>query len=235
MSATSTVSATPSKSCAPEILVRELGMREYLPVLEDMRRFTSQRGDMTADELWLVEHPPVFTQGQAGKAEHLLDPGDIPVISTERGGQVTYHGPGQLVAYPLLDLRRRRLGVRDLVSLLENTVIALLDTYGIDASARREAPGVYVRRAGEEEYSRKIASLGLRVRRGCSFHGVAINVHMDLAPFARINPCGYAGLQMTQIVDEMAGKEKPEIAALGREFAALFGEGLGLPKGSVQR
>lgn len=211
-----------------DLIVRQLGRREYLPVLEEMRRFTSERDEHTPDELWLVEHPPVFTQGQAGRAEHLLNPGDIPVISTERGGQVTYHGPGQLVAYPLLDLRRLRLGVRDLVTLLENTVIALLDGYGINASAKREAPGVYVKRPHEQEYNRKIASLGLRVRRGCSFHGVAINVSTDLAPFSRINPCGYAGLQMTRIADEISGA-KPDIATVGNNFSVLFAERLGTP------
>lgn len=217
----------PPNSPEPEeLVVRQLGRREYLPVLEEMRRFTSERGPQTPDELWLVEHPPVFTQGQAGRAEHLLNPGDIPVISTERGGQVTYHGPGQLVAYPLLDLRRLRLGVRDLVTLLEDTVVALLNGYGIDASAKREAPGVYVKRPDEQEYNRKIASLGLRVRRGCSFHGVAINVDTDLAPFLRINPCGYAGLQMTRIADEITGA-KPDVAAVGNSFAAVFAKRLG--------
>ena len=216
----------PSNSPEPQLVVRQLGRREYLPVLEQMRRFTSERGGQTPDELWLVEHPPVYTQGQAGRAEHLLNPGDIPVISTERGGQVTYHGPGQLVAYPLLDLRRLHLGVRDLVTLLENTVVALLNNYGIDASAKREAPGVYVKRPDEQQYNRKIASLGLRVRRGCSFHGVAINIDMDLAPFLQINPCGYAGLQMTRIADETTGG-KPEVAAVGNKFATLFAERLG--------
>lgn len=217
----------PSNSPEPaKLVVRQLGTREYLPVLEEMRRFTSERDHQTPDELWLVEHLSVFTQGQAGRAEHLLNPGDIPVISTERGGQVTYHGPGQVVAYPLLDLRRLRLGVRDLVTLLENTVIALLDGYGISASAKREAPGVYVKRPHEQEYNRKIASLGLRVRRGCSFHGVAINVNADLAPFLLINPCGYAGLQMTRIADEMTGVQ-PDVATVGNNFSVLFAERLG--------
>ncbi|WP_417582117.1 lipoyl(octanoyl) transferase LipB [Nitrincola sp.] len=159
-----------------------------------MQAFTNQRQADTPDEIWLLQHHPVFTQGQAGKAEHLLNPGEIPVVKTDRGGQVTYHGPGQLMAYLLLDLRRKKLGVRDVVSLMEEAVIALLADYGQVAVARADAPGVYVDGC-------KIASLGLRVRRGCSFHGLALNVDMDLQPFARINPCGYAGLQMTQLRD----------------------------------
>jgi len=157
-----------------------------------MRDFTDSRTAETADELWLVEHPAVFTQGQAGRPEHLLDAGPIPVVQSDRGGQVTYHGPGQLVAYPLLDLRRLDLGVRALVSAIEQTLITLLATLEITAELRPGAPGVYVAGA-------KIASLGLRVRRGCSFHGLALNVNMDLSPFERINPCGYAGLAMTDI------------------------------------
>ena len=157
-----------------------------------MSEFTSQRDADTPDQLWLVEHPPVFTQGQAGKPEHLLLPGDIPVIQSARGGQITYHGPGQLVAYPLLNLRRLGFGVRNLVSALEEILVTVLASYGIDAYAKADAPGVYVQ-------EQKIASLGLRVRRGCSFHGLALNVAMDLEPFQRINPCGYSGLKMTQI------------------------------------
>ncbi len=157
-----------------------------------MREFTDARNADTGDELWLVEHPPVFTQGQAGRAEHLLDAGTIPVVQSDRGGQITYHGPGQLVAYPLLDLRRLHMGVRDLVDAIEQTIIAVLEELDIAAQARPDAPGVYVDGA-------KIASLGLRVRRGCSFHGLALNVNMDLEPFARINPCGYAGMSMVDI------------------------------------
>ncbi|WP_081960839.1 lipoyl(octanoyl) transferase LipB [Nitrincola sp. A-D6] len=157
-----------------------------------MQAFTDQRQAETPDEIWLLQHHPVFTQGQAGKPEHLLNPGDIPVVKSDRGGQVTYHGPGQLMAYLLLDLRRKKLGVRDVVSLMEEAVIALLADHGQVAVARADAPGVYVDGC-------KIASLGLRVRRGCSFHGLALNVDMDLQPFTRINPCGYAGLQMTQL------------------------------------
>ena len=178
--------------------VRELGVQVYEPVWHAMQDFTNQRTAATADELWLVQHPPVFTQGQAGKAEHLLLPGDIPVVQVDRGGQVTYHGPGQLVAYPLVDVRRLGLGVRELVSRIEQSLIDLLASYGVSAEARADAPGVYVNGA-------KIASLGLRIRRGCSFHGLALNVDMDLQPFQRINPCGYAGLAMTQLTDHVAG------------------------------
>ncbi|MCK0714304.1 lipoyl(octanoyl) transferase LipB [Chromohalobacter sarecensis] len=159
-----------------------------------MRKLTDERDATTPDQFWLVEHEPVFTQGQAGKPEHLLMPGEIPVVATDRGGQVTYHGPGQVVLYPLIDVRRAKLGVRELVSALENTAIALLAEYGVEAHARSDAPGVYVGEA-------KIASLGLRIRRGASFHGIALNVDGDLSPFQRINPCGYAGMTMTRLAD----------------------------------
>lgn len=174
--------------------VIKLGLQDYQQTWQAMSDFTDQRTTNTQDQLWLVEHPPVFTQGQAGKAEHLLFPGDIPVIQTNRGGQVTYHGPGQLVAYPLLDLRRRKIGVRDLVTQMEQIIIATLKHFGIESAAKADAPGVYVE-------GKKIASLGLRVRKGCSFHGLAVNVDMDLAPFLQINPCGYQGLEMTQVKD----------------------------------
>jgi lipoyl(octanoyl) transferase len=170
-----------------------------------MRDYTDTRTASSPDQLWLLEHPPVFTLGQAGKTEHLLDPGDIPVIKTDRGGQVTYHGPGQLIAYLLLDLRRARIGVRTLVSHLEQTVISLVAEYGIAAAARRGAPGVYVAES-------KIASLGLRVRRGCSFHGLSLNVDMDLAPFKRINPCGYPGLSVTRLADLQVAADVATIA-----------------------
>ncbi len=175
-----------------KILVRHLGLQPYEPVSQAMHDFTDMRDDTTPDEIWLVEHMPVFTQGQAGKAEHLLMTGDIPVIQSDRGGQVTYHGPGQQVMYVLLNLKRRKLGVRELVTLLEQTVVNTLAEYGIDAHPRADAPGVYV---GEM----KICSLGLRIRKGCSFHGLALNINMDLTPFQRINPCGYAGMEMTQM------------------------------------
>jgi len=174
------------------ILIRHLGLQPYAPVSEAMHTFTDNRDANTPDEVWLVEHEPVFTQGQAGKAEHLLMPGDIPVIQSDRGGQVTYHGPGQQVMYVLLDLKRRKLGVRELVTVLEQTVVNTLAELDIDANPRADAPGVYV---GEK----KICSLGLRIRKGCSFHGLALNIAMDLAPFRRINPCGYAGMEMAQV------------------------------------
>jgi lipoyl(octanoyl) transferase len=174
----------------PQLVVRELGLVDYQSTFTAMRQLTDSRDADSPDELWLLQHPPVFTQGQAGKAEHVLAPGDIPVIQVDRGGQVTYHGPGQWVLYLMVDLRRQDLGVRALVTLLESSVMQLLQEYAIVAAAQPQAPGVYV--AGE-----KIASLGLRVRRGCSYHGLALNVDMDLEPFQRINPCGYEGLKVT--------------------------------------
>jgi lipoyl(octanoyl) transferase len=180
----------------PELVLRELGLVDYQPTLDAMRRFTDSRAADSPDELWLLQHPPVFTQGQAGRSEHLLSPGDIPVIQVDRGGQVTYHGPGQWILYLLLDLRRRQLGVRDLVSLMEGSVVRLLAEYGVVAYAEPRAPGVYVK--GE-----KIAALGLRVRRGCSYHGLALNVDMDLQPFGRINPCGYAGMRVTSLAKQL--------------------------------
>lgn len=186
-----------------KILVRHLGLQPYEPVSRAMHDFTDTRDETSPDEIWLVEHYPVFTQGQAGKAEHVLVPGDIPVIQSDRGGQVTYHGPGQQVMYVLLDLKRRKLGVRELVTLLENTVVDTLAAYGIQAHPRADAPGVYV---GDS----KICSLGLRIRRGCSFHGLALNINMDLSPFLRINPCGYAGMEMVQM-SQWAESVTPDI------------------------
>ncbi|WP_318369973.1 lipoyl(octanoyl) transferase LipB [Enterobacter sp.] len=174
------------------ILIRQLGLQPYEPISQAMHTFTDTRDDTTPDEVWLVEHSPVFTQGQAGKAEHVLMPGDIPVVQSDRGGQVTYHGPGQQVMYVLLDLKRRKLGVRELVTILEQTVVDTLAELDIDSHPRADAPGVYV---GEK----KICSLGLRIRKGCSFHGLALNTAMDLTPFLRINPCGYAGMEMAQV------------------------------------
>ncbi|MDD1783434.1 lipoyl(octanoyl) transferase LipB [Enterovibrio sp. ZSDZ35] len=176
------------------LIIRQLGLRPYEPTFQAMHTFTDERESDTLDEIWLVEHEPVFTQGQAGKAEHLLATGDIPVVQSDRGGQVTYHGPGQQVAYVLIDLKRKKMGVRELVTHIENIVIDTLAHYGIESRARPDAPGVYV---GDN----KICSLGLRIRRGCSFHGLALNVNMDLSPFLRINPCGYEGMAMTQTVD----------------------------------
>nr|WP_211253366.1 lipoyl(octanoyl) transferase LipB [Rheinheimera texasensis] len=176
------------------MIIRDLGLVDYTSTWQRMQQFTDQRDDNTFDEIWLLEHPPVFTQGQAGKAEHLLFPGDIPVVQVDRGGQVTYHGPGQLVAYVLLNIKRRNLGVRQLVNLIEQSIIATLAQNDVEAYAKADAPGVYVD-------EKKVASLGLRVRKGCTFHGLALNVDMDLSPFSRINPCGYAGMQMVQSKD----------------------------------
>ena len=169
---------------------------DYVPVWESMRNFTAARTELTPDEIWLLSHKSVFTQGQAGKAEHVLLPGQIPVVQIDRGGQVTYHGPGQLVAYILVDVRRSAIGVRELVEQLELSVIDVLASYGVHAQSQRKAPGVYVNGA-------KIAALGLRIRQGCSYHGLSFNIDMDLTPFARINPCGYAGLEVTQLRDQM--------------------------------
>ncbi|KIP79459.1 MULTISPECIES: lipoyl(octanoyl) transferase LipB [Vibrio] len=185
-----------------QLVVRRLGRQDYEPVWKAMHEFTDQRTDDTPDEVWLVEHNPVFTQGQAGKAEHLINTGNIPVVQSDRGGQVTYHGPGQLVAYFLINLRRKKLGVRDLVTHIENLVINTLKAYNIESAARPDAPGVYVD-------SKKICSLGLRIRKGCSFHGLALNVNMDLGPFLRINPCGYEGMEMVQ-VSQVGGPEDIE-------------------------
>ena len=203
----------------PAVLgVRELGLVDYPQAWQAMQRFTNQRGPDTSDEIWLLEHPPVFTQGQAGKAEHLLMPGDIPVIQADRGGQVTYHGPGQLVAYLLLDVRRSGVGVRELVSRMERSLVALLASYGVDAYAKPDAPGVYVGAA-------KIASLGLRIRNGRSFHGLALNVDMDLEPFRRINPCGYVGMAMTQLKD--VAREPIEFAEVRARLRAQLVTQLG--------
>lgn len=176
------------------LVIRQLDTMDYETVWRAMQDYTDNRDEQSLDELWLVEHPPVFTQGQAGKEEHLLMPGDIPVVKVDRGGQVTYHGPGQQVIYFLIDLKRRKLGVRDLVTMIENSIINMLAQFDVEAYALPDAPGVYVD-------GRKVASLGLRVRKGCTFHGLAININMDLSPFLRINPCGYAGMEMIQTAD----------------------------------
>jgi lipoyl(octanoyl) transferase len=186
------------------LLRRFAGSQAYQPILDAMREFTDLRGPDTPDELWLLEHPPVFTLGQAGREEHLLNPGPIPVIKVDRGGQVTYHGPGQLVVYVLLDLRRAGLGVKRLVGQLEQAVIELLATFDVVAERRADAPGVYVAGA-------KVASLGLRIRNGCSYHGLALNVDLDLAPFLRINPCGYPGLAVTRVSDLVPGISTAQI------------------------
>lgn len=195
----------------------ELGRRDYLPVFEAMKAFNSNRSADTEDELWVVEHNPVFTQGLAGKAEHLLDAADIPVVQIDRGGQITYHGPGQLVVYTMIDFKRRKTSVRHIVSALENSIIATLAAYGIASAADPQRPGVYVD-------SKKIASLGLRIKNGSVYHGLALNVNMDLTPFAHINPCGYAGLQMTQIADLVS--PCPALADVAGKLTALLNKNL---------
>jgi lipoyl(octanoyl) transferase len=186
-------------------IVRRLGRVEYEPTWRAMQRFTDERNASTPDEIWFLEHPPVFTLGLNASPAHVLAPGDIPVVQIDRGGQVTYHGPGQLVVYPLVDLRRAKLGVRDIVTALERSVIQLASDFGISAEARREAPGIYVD-------GKKLGSVGIRIRRHASYHGLAVNVNMDLEPFQRINPCGYQGLRMTQLV-ELGGPDSVDRAA----------------------
>ena len=181
-----------SEDSAGEPLVRDLGLRPMREVWAEMRAFTERRGPETRDEIWFVEHPPVFTLGLAADRAHLLDPGDIEVVQTDRGGQVTYHGPGQLVCYVLLDLKRRGLDIRRLVEALEGAVVDTLAGFGLEAYSRRDAPGVYIDGS-------KIAAVGLKVRRGCTYHGLAFNIAMDLEPFGRINPCGYEGLKVTEL------------------------------------
>ncbi|WP_318240520.1 lipoyl(octanoyl) transferase LipB [Luteimonas colneyensis] len=202
---------------ARPLRVRDLGRMEYAPVWRAMQAFTDARDADTPDELWLVEHDPVFTLGQAGKPEHVLLPGDIPVLKVDRGGQVTYHGPGQLVAYPLLDLKRLGIGVRDYVCRIEQAIIDTLAGWDIHAQRREGAPGVYV------DSGAKIAALGIRVRHGRSFHGLAFNIAMDLEPFRRINPCGYAGLDVTSVVEcggpaSLHAAQAPLVAALAAQF-----------------
>jgi len=214
---------------AVPIELHDLGHQAYLPVWEAMRTLTDTRDAQTPDQFWLVEHDPVFTQGQAGKPEHLLLPGDIPVVHVDRGGQVTYHGPGQVVLYPLLDVRRSKIGVRDLVTALENAVIDVLGSYGVNSRAKPDAPGVYVMtEAGEA----KIASLGLRIRRGASFHGVALNVDGDLTPFLRINPCGYAGMPMAKLADLVS---LPSEHRVGEQLAEALATRLNRELVSVDR
>jgi lipoyl(octanoyl) transferase len=206
-----------------EWLVRDLGRQPYEPVWRAMQQLTDARGDDSPDELWLVEHEPVFTQGQAGKAEHVLAPGGIPVVQVDRGGQVTYHGPGQIVAYPLVDLRRLGLGVRELVCRIEAAVIDVLAAYGIPGERRPGAPGIYVAGA-------KVMALGLRVRRGCSFHGLAFNIAMDLEPFRRINPCGFQGLEVSSVL-ELGGPGDP--AVIRPALVAALSSRLGLTPRAV--
>lgn len=204
---TDTAASMTSPATTPAFTIKHLGRADYASTWEAMKRFTNSRTPDTPDELWLLEHPPVFTLGQAGKPEHVLDAGDIPLVQSDRGGQVTYHGPGQLTGYCLFDIKRLGLGPRAFVELIEDTLVDVLVEMDIPAAANRNAHGVYV---GQK----KIASLGLRIRKGCSYHGFALNVDMDLAPFTRINPCGYAGLQMTQLHDFLR-KDTPAVAAAG--------------------
>ncbi|OGU23610.1 MAG: octanoyltransferase [Hydrogenophilales bacterium RIFOXYD1_FULL_62_11] len=187
------------------VVVRQLGRVEYEPAWRAMQTFTAQRTADTPDEIWLLQHPPVYTQGQAGKAEHLIAATDIPVVPIDRGGQITYHGPGQIVAYVLVDLRQRGYGIRELVTRLEQAVIDVLAAVGVSAERQAGAPGVYVDGA-------KIAALGLRVKHGCTYHGLALNVDMDLQPFAAINPCGYAGMRVTQCRDLGVDESLPALA-----------------------
>jgi lipoyl(octanoyl) transferase len=203
----------------PAPVIRRLGLVEYEPTWRAMQRFTDERASTTPDEIWLLEHPPVFTLGMNASRAHVLAPGEIPVVQIDRGGQVTYHGPGQLVVYPLLDLRRAGLGIRDLVTALERSVIALAAELGVTAECRRSAPGVYVE-------GRKLASVGIRVRRGASYHGLAMNVSLDLEPFGRINPCGYEGLQMVRLAD-LAGLDSVAAAADALEPHLLRALGFG--------
>jgi len=209
--------ASPRAEVVDAPILRWLGRAEYEPIWRAMQRFVEERAPDTADELWFLEHPPVFTLGMNSRPEHLLAPGDIPVVQIDRGGQVTYHGPGQLVVYPLLDLGRAGLGVRKLVEGIERAIVGAVAQWGIEAVGRRDAPGVYV--AG-----RKLASIGLRIRKGCSYHGLALNVAMDLEPFRRINPCGYAGLEMTQ-VSELGGPA--DLRAVADALAPRLLESLG--------
>jgi lipoyl(octanoyl) transferase len=203
----------------PTPRINWLGRQPYEPIWARMRAFTEQRQADTPDEVWLLEHDPVFTQGRAGKSEHLLNPGDIPLVHSDRGGQVTYHGPGQLMVYTLLDLNRLGLGIRSLVQALEQSLVNCLAGYGIEARGRRDAPGVYVGTA-------KIASLGLRVRKACCYHGLALNVDMDLAPFGRINPCGYRGLKMTQLTELGGPRDLQQVA---QDLLPRLQQALGYP------
>lgn len=199
------------------LIVKHLGLREYQSVWQDMKQFTLSRNESTADELWFVEHPPIFTLGLNGKPEHVIDPGTIPVVNVDRGGQVTYHGPGQMVIYPLIDLKRQDMGIRAFVQRLEQTIINLLATYNISANSRVDAPGVYVDHA-------KIASLGLRVKRNRTYHGASININMDLAPFSRINPCGYEDMAVTQLIDLTNIQDMDEIS---QKFTGYFSSIMG--------
>ena len=210
---------------AQQLQTRHFGLIDYQSAWEAMQAFTQQRTASTVDEIWFLQHPAVFTQGQAGKTEHLLAPGDIPVIQADRGGQVTYHGPGQLVAYLLIDLRRRGLGVRALVTAIETAIVTVLSQYRISASPRSDAPGVYITDPVSHRTGAKIAQLGLRVRRGCSFHGLSLNVDMQMEPFTRINPCGHVGLAVTNMAMEC--DEVPSASTLSQQLTEYFMADLG--------
>lgn len=214
---------------ASSVIIRVLGQEAYQTSWDQMRAFTQSRNEASPDEIWLLEHAPVFTQGQNGKAEHVLNPGNIPIIKTDRGGQVTYHGPGQLMVYVLIDLKRKGFNVRQLVTLLEQSVIDFLANHHIQAIAKQDAPGVYVN-------NKKICSIGLRIRKGCSYHGIAFNIGMNLEPFNRINPCGFKGLQMTELIELIPalfdGNQKAPITTqtvmnIGRVFADYLIKQLG--------
>ena len=200
------------------LIIRQLGTQQYNHTFNAMKKFNEERNEATADEIWFVEHYPVFTQGQAGKEEYILVPGDIPVVKSDRGGHVTYHGPGQITAYLLIDLRRLNIGVRQLVSLIEKALVDTLNCWNISASPRREAPGVYV------DNGEKIASLGLRIRKGCSYHGLNFNINMDMSPWQRINPCGL-GVVMTQVADLV--NPSPDIKVVSEKLAGYLTLGLG--------
>ena len=206
------------------LIIRHLGIQQYRYTFNSMKQFNEQRDEATADEIWFVEHYPVFTQGQAGKKEYILVPGDIPVVKSDRGGHVTYHGPGQITAYLLIDLRRLNIGVRQLVNLIEKAVVDTLNCWDISASPRREAPGVYV------DNGKKIASLGLRIRKGCSYHGLNFNINMDMSPWQRINPCGL-GVVMTQVADLL--NPAPDIKVVTEKLAEYLTAGLGYNKYSI--
>lgn len=214
---------TEPESWPRTIAIRNLGLQDYEPLWHAMQRYTDDRDTATRDEIWFTEHPPVFTLGLNASREHLLDAGDIPVVQIDRGGQVTYHGPGMLMIYPLIDLKRAGIGVRDLVTALEQSAVDLAAGYGIEAAARPDAPGVYV--AGT-----KFASVGLRIRRGASYHGMALNVAVDLGPFQRINPCGYAGLQMTDLAT-LGGDS--DLETVYRKFLPQFLEHLGMSDDNI--
>jgi lipoyl(octanoyl) transferase len=202
------------------VCIRWLGKQEYKSTWLAMQDFTRSRTDETPDEIWLLEHPPVFTQGQNGKPEHVLNPGDIPIVETDRGGQVTYHGPGQLMIYTLIDVKRKKMNVREFVTRLEQSIVDYLQSHGAHAQARRDAPGVYID-------GKKIASVGLRIRKGCSYHGIAFNISMDLSPFQRINPCGFANLNMTQLINESKNAFAGDVKDAGEEYVNYLVEQLG--------